>query len=236
MQLVFRGFLERRVLVNYRVAPGVLERLLPPRTHLRLCRGVGIATVSLVRQSHVRPRFLPAALGLSSDSAVYSICVEGDGGRSSAADLVALRRETSSWFSSRMLHGLYQHARFEVCDDIDHLRVRVTGDDGTPCIALDGMPTPQLPAQSVFRSLAEASAFCGCPVGRPAQTALRLEGPLPACEAKYEPLAISQLQVSFFDNTSLFPPGTAVFDSALVLRHLEHQWCGLPVLSFELAT
>jgi hypothetical protein len=171
---------------------------------------------------------------MSSDSAVYSICVERDRSRVPVADLFALRRETSSWFSSRMLQGRYRHARFEVCDEPDRLRVRVTGDDGRARIALDGRPSPQLPVSSVFRSLSEASAFFGCTSGQASPPEL-LAGPLPGCTAKYEPLAVAELQMTFFDDASLFPPGTAVFDSALVLRHVEHQWCGSPVLSFEVA-
>ena len=56
---VVRGLIDRRILVNYRVDPGVLSRILPRPFRPKLVNGTGVAGVCLIRLKHVRPR--PAA-------------------------------------------------------------------------------------------------------------------------------------------------------------------------------
>src|SRR4051812_10887646 len=73
---VIRGVIDRRILVNYRVDPDVLARLLPSPFRPKLVKGVGMAGVCLIRLKHIRPRFLPAFLGISSENAAHRIAVE----------------------------------------------------------------------------------------------------------------------------------------------------------------
>src|SRR5688572_1740235 len=64
---VVRGTIERRILINYRVAPEVLAELLPAPFEPMTVRGVGMAGVCLIRLGHLRPSFLPEFLGVSSE-------------------------------------------------------------------------------------------------------------------------------------------------------------------------
>ena len=73
---VIRGLIDRRILVNYRVQPDVLVRLLPVPFRPKLVNGSGMAGVCLIRLKHVRPKFMPAFLGLSSENAAHRIAVE----------------------------------------------------------------------------------------------------------------------------------------------------------------
>src|SRR5439155_782844 len=54
---VIRGVIDRRILVNYRVDPDVLARILPQPFRPKLVNGMGMAGVCLIRLKHIRPRF-----------------------------------------------------------------------------------------------------------------------------------------------------------------------------------
>src|SRR5258708_34420133 len=70
------GTIDRRLLVNYRVEPAYLQRLLPGPFRPKLIHGMGIAGICLVRLQQIRPRALPAAFGLSSENAAHRTAVE----------------------------------------------------------------------------------------------------------------------------------------------------------------
>ena len=75
---VIRGVIDRRILVNYRVAPDVLAPLLPPRFRPKLHRGYGMVGICLIRLRSRRPKFLPPWLGMSSENAAHRTAVEWD--------------------------------------------------------------------------------------------------------------------------------------------------------------
>src|SRR5207237_1213317 len=77
---VIRGVIDRRILVNYRIAPAALARVLPPPFRPKLIHGTGMAGVCLIRLKHVRPRLLPPWLGIASENAAHRIAVEWDDG------------------------------------------------------------------------------------------------------------------------------------------------------------
>lgn len=73
---VVKGVIDRRILVNYRVEPGVLNGLLPAPFRPKLVHGAGMAGICLIRLRQVRPAFLPAWLGISSENAAHRAAVE----------------------------------------------------------------------------------------------------------------------------------------------------------------
>ena len=68
-----RGVIDRRVLVNFRVDPERLAMVLPAPFRPQLFAGYGIAGICLIRLKQLRPRFLPAFTGLSSENAAHRI-------------------------------------------------------------------------------------------------------------------------------------------------------------------
>ena len=66
---VIRGVIDRRILVNFHVDPGVLAGLLPAPFRPKVVHGVGMVGICLIRFRRVRPAFLPAWLGISSENA-----------------------------------------------------------------------------------------------------------------------------------------------------------------------
>src|SRR6201997_2099537 len=91
-----RGVIDRRILVNYRVDAAVLAKLLPAPFRPKLVGGFGVAGICLIRLKHIRPRFLPAWLGLSSENAAHRIAVEWEQGGQTREGVFIPRRDTSS--------------------------------------------------------------------------------------------------------------------------------------------
>jgi hypothetical protein len=52
-------------------------------------------------------------------------------------------------------------------------------------------------------------------------------------EWKMEPLEIDNVRSSVFDDASVFPMGSIEFDSAFLMRGIEHEWHGKPDLSIS---
>ena len=230
---VIRGIIDRRILVNYRVKPDVLAPLLPAPFRLKLINGFGMAGICLIRLKHVRPKFLPAFLGLSSENAAHRIAVEWDEGGATKEGVFVPRRDTSSRINKllggRVFPGIHSHAEFQVREYDDHYRVELTSDDRQTHLLVEGHVTEDVPNNSVFRSLAEASSFfergsLGYSVtAKPG----RFDGlELRSFNWQVRPLEVETVQSSFFEDRKLFPPGSVEFDSALLMRGIDHEWHG----------
>ena len=120
---VIRGIIERRILVNFRVDPDALKRVLPEPFRPKLIGDVGMAGICLIRLKHIRPRFLPAFVGISSENAAHRIAVQWESGGRTQEGVYVLRRDTSSRLNSaaggRLFPGIHHHARFDVQEQDD---------------------------------------------------------------------------------------------------------------------
>lgn len=232
-----RGVIDRRILVNYRVDPDVLATLLPPPFRPKLHRGHGMVGICLIRLRGVRPRFVPSWLGISSENAAHRVAVEWDEGGHVREGVYIRRRDTSSRVNSlvggRIFPGIHSHARFTVREEIDHYEVSLKSDDAATNLAVIGDAASELPATSSFASLAEASAFfeAGSLGYSATPDPQRFQGLELHCRRwQVEPLAVSSVRSSYFDDRSLFPAGSITFDCALLMRNIEHEWHGRPDL------
>jgi Uncharacterized conserved protein (COG2071) len=230
---VIRGVIDRRILVNYRVAPGVLAPLVPAPFRPKLHRGYGMMGICLIRLRGVRPRFVPSWLGFSSENAAHRTAVEWDGDGGFREGVYVRRRDTNSWFNflagGRAFPGIHSHARFTVQETESHFEVALQSDDGVTSVSVVGDVAANLPDTSIFESLAEASSFFEAgALGYSATTdPLRFQGLELRCDRWHvEPLAVSSVRSSFFEDSSLFPAGSIEFDCALLMRGIEHEWHG----------
>jgi hypothetical protein len=237
---ILRGVIDRRMLVNYRVQPEVLQRLLPEPFRPRLVRGVGMAGVCLIRLKQIRPRFFPAVLGVSSENAAHRIAVEWEQAGKLHQGVYIPRRDTSSRLNvlagGRLFPGVHHHARFDVQERDGRYRLALRSDDGRTRLAVRAQLVPSLPAGSVFRSLREASEFfeVGSLGYSPGTVAGHFDGlELRTRQWRMQPLAVEAVESSFFNDASLFPPGSAEFDCALLMREVEHEWCQQPAMCCE---
>jgi hypothetical protein len=234
---VIRGVIERRILVNYHVDPAVLARLLPVPFRPKLIRGVGMVGICLIRLRGVRPAFLPAWLGISSENAAHRTAVEWDEGGTMREGVYIRRRDTSSRLNAlaggRLFPGIHHHARFDVHEMGDRFAVALRSDDDQTRMAVRGHVTDRLPTTSVFRSPEEASEFfrAGSLGYSATDESTRFHGLELRCRTWHtEPLSVEEVQSSFFEDQDLFPKGSIEFDCALLMRNIEHEWHGHPDL------
>jgi hypothetical protein len=229
-----KGVIDRRILVNYRVAPDALARLLPPPFRPQLVKGWGMAGICLIRLKGVRPGFLPAACGIGSENAAHRIAVEWDEDGSVRRGVFVRRRDTSSLLNvaagDRIFPGEHHRATFRVEEGDGRYRVALSSADGGTRVDVRAHIATRLPAGSIFGSLAEASTFFerGALGYSPSRSG-KLDGLELRC-ARFcvEPLAVDAVQSSFFDDPGRFPPGTVQLDCALLMREVEHEWHGRP--------
>lgn len=226
-----QGIIHRRILANYRVAPEVLERLLPAPFRPKLINGFGIAGICLIGLQDIRPRKTPSWLGLSSENAAHRVAVEWDDHGQLKEGVYIFRRDTSSWFNTvaggRVFPGMHHHATFEVCETNNRVGVTFVSDDRQTWAKVAGHVTSRLPSSSVFPTLETASMFfaggsLGYSVTRDPHRFDGLE--LHTQAWAVEPLEIEQIESSLFDDQTQFPNGSIEFDCALLMRDIPHEW------------
>lgn len=230
---VIRGTIERRILVNYRVDPEVVARTLPPPFRPKLHNGFGLVGICLIRLGRVRPRLFPSWCGISSENAAHRTAVEWEEAGQLHSGVYVRRRDTSSrvnaWGGGRVFPGIHSLARFEVREAGDHVEVSLRSHDGVTNAAVVGDAVSSLPSGSIFASLAEASAFfqAGSLGYSATPDPRRFQGLELRCHRwEMQPLDVSSVRSSFFDDPAVFPPGSIAFDCALLMRGIEHEWHG----------
>ena len=127
----------------------------------------------------------------------------------------------------RLFPGEHHHAHFDVVESDDQLQVRFESDDGQARVSVTAQVADQLPPDSVFASVEEASKFFeGGALGYSAtRDATRYDGLELRCKTwEVQPLAVDAVQSSYFDDRTKFPKGSARFDCALLMRGIEHEW------------
>jgi hypothetical protein len=231
------GVIARRVLLNYRLDPAALRKVLPAPFRPKLYRGTGIGGVCMIRFHQLRPRMTPAWLGLGSENAAHRIAVEWEQDGALHEGVYIPQRNTNSWFNAvfggRVFPGIFTRSRFEAHEDADAVRVRIVEEDGREQLAFAGRPASSLPASSVFPTLAEAAGFFS--LGATGYSATRAPGHYHGMELRcprwtIEPLHIEAVRSRFYEDAELFPRGAAEVDCALLMRDVDHEWHSRPDL------
>lgn len=230
---VVQGVIDRRLLINFRVEPRYLAEQLPAPFRPQLVRGFGIAGVCLIRLKRIRPRFLPGAIGISSENAAHRIAVEWDTADGVNTGVYIPRRDTSSWLNvqagGRLFPGVHHRASFTTQEQDAHYRLHMRSVDSVVELEVDACvsPTRTLPDDSVFASVEETSEFfrSGSLGYSPSSEPNRFDGlELRSKTWNVEPLTVQTIRSSWFDDRSRFPEGTVQLDNALLMRHIDHEW------------
>ncbi len=236
---VLRAVIDRRMLVNFRVRPDALAKLLPAPFRPKLVRGWGMAGICLIRLRDVRPRGLPAWCGLSSENAAHRIAVEWDEGGVTHEGVFIPRRDTSSAINrlagGRMIPGVNHAADFKVWESDRRFKVEMNSRDGAVFVRVAARIAEEFPRGSVFESLDEAAEFFrrGAVGWSPREKIAEFQLRAPcACDGlelkcdswRVEPLFVERVESSLFEDESQFPRGSAEFDNALLMRGIEHEW------------
>ena len=234
------GVIRRRLLVNFRVPPEIIQRQLPRPFVPKLHNGHAIAGICLIRLEEIRPKRFPRMLGLSSENAAHRIAVEWEQDGEQREGVFIPRRDTSSRLNTlvggKLFPGVHHHATFTVREQDDSYRLALDSDDRQTHVLVEGSASAELPKNSIFESIHHASEFfskgsLGYSVtARPG----RFDGlELRSFNWKVVPLTINRVESSFFENQTMFPPGSVQFDCALLMRGINHEWVGRESLCSE---
>jgi hypothetical protein len=239
------GLIRRRLLLNYRVAPAVVQAVLPATFRPKLIGGHAIAGICLIRLEAIRPKGMPGFVGISSENSAHRIAVqwEDDDGRTREGVFVP-RRDTDSRLNAlaggRLFPGVHHHSKFTVDDREGRISIRIVAEDiEDPLVDLETSETEAFPETSVFSSLTESSAFfeAGCVGYSSRPDSCRLDGLLlKVADWRVSPLKVHQVRSAFFDDPAIFPAGSIEFDHALLMRDIRHEWHSEPSMSVEQAT
>lgn len=190
-----------------------------------------MAGICLIRLSQLRPAGLPAALGVTTENAAHRIAVEWDGPDGLRHGVYIPRRDSSSLLTTllggRLFPGEHHRARFSSSEVGGCYEVLLESLDGTAGVTVRATAARDLPADSIFASLADASRFFEqSPLGySPGRRPARYDALELRCAGwQVEPLVVEHAESSFFDNAQLFPAGTTELDSALVMRDIPATW------------
>jgi len=174
---------------------------------------------------------LPAFCGISSENAAHRIAVEWDTDSGTESGVYIPRRDTSSLLNAfaggRIFPGVHNRARFDVRETKDEFHIAMQSVDDSASVKVVGRTTNSLPEDSVFATLEECSQFFaeGSLGYSPAQTNGDFDGlELRTDNWRVDPLAVTEVHSSFFEDRETFPPGSVTFDNALLMQGIDHQW------------
>lgn len=230
--------IERRLLVNYRVAPDVAARLLPEPLRPHVANGYAVGGICLLRLGSVRPAWAPEAFGLRSENAAHRIAVQWDGPGGVETGVYIPRRDTASrlnaWAGGRLFPGEHGRAGFEVDETPHRMHVALATCDGDTHVDVVVEPADELRGSEVFADLAEASRFFreGTKGFSPTRSGRHLDAMELQTDAWHvEAGRVRSSASSFFDDPDRFPPGSAALDCALVMRNVPADWRPVPALA-----
>jgi hypothetical protein len=225
------GVIKRRILVNFRVPPEIVQRQLPSPFVPKLHNGHAIAGICLIRLEEIRPKRFPRMLGLSSENAAHRIAVRWEDGTGEHEGVYIPRRDSGSLIGhlagGRLFPGELQRATFDVVDDGERIDFNMRSADGAVEVRLAGRTAQTLPSTSCFQNLSEASAFFEKGSVGYSATAGGRRLDVVALEThgwSVTPLAVDTVHSSYFANRELFPERSVAFDCALVMRNIPHEW------------
>ena len=228
---VIQGVIRRRILANFRVDPQVMQQQLPARFRPKLQRGYAVAGICLIRLEHIRPRFVPESIGLNSENAAHRVAVLWDEDGVSREGVFISRRDTNSQLNhllgGRIFPGEHHQSSFSVAESDSEISISLESTDSTVAVQIEGTTAKTMPRDSIFSSLAEASAFfeAGSIGYSVTHDPNRLDGlNLKTEQWQVEPLEVRTVKSSYFSDETKFPPGSIEFDHALLMKNVAHEW------------
>lgn len=222
------GIIDRRILVNFTVDADIAKKMVPPPFSPQLFNGKAIAGICLIRLKQVRPKGMPAFLGVGSENGAHRIAVEWHENGELKQGVYIPRRDTSSLFNTvaggRVFPGRHYHAKFDINEHDNQYHVAFTSSDAT-VISVDARVADQLNPDSIFGTLEVASDFFKAGSTGYSPNGNKYEGlVLHTDNWKVQALEVSSVKSSFFEDETIFPKGSIRFDNALLMTNVRHDW------------
>lgn len=226
------GVIDRRILVNFTVDMDVAKAIVPAPFTPKIIDGKAIAGICLIRLKDVRPKGLPAFVGVGSENGAHRFAVEWQEDGQTREGVYIPRRDTSSLFNTltggRIFPGKHRRAQFHVDEEDDNYHVDFESSDGT-MISIDAKLTDTFNPRSVFKDLATASDFFKAGATGYSPNGNKYEGlHLHTDQWEVKALEVSQVKSSYFEDESVFPKGSVQFDNALLMTNVQHDWSSKP--------
>lgn len=226
------GIIDRRILINFTADPADVARLVPAPFRPKLYRGRAVVGICLIRLQHIRPKGWPGFVGVASENGAHRIAVEWDEGGQVREGVYVPRRDTSSrlnaWVGGRLFSSKHFLARFNVVETGKDYHVDFTSSDGTH-LAIDAQAAPAFAPDSIFGTLENVSDFLKKGSVGYSPNGAQFDGlRLATYVWRVQPLTVSAVTSSFFEDESRFAKGSVKFDNALLMTKIEHEWHTLP--------
>ncbi|MGE3164023.1 MAG: DUF2071 domain-containing protein [Planctomycetota bacterium] len=228
------GTIERRILLNFRIRPEFVARLLPAPFAPVTVRDWAIGGICLIRLARVRPALVPGFMGMRSENCAHRFAVQWREGATTRRGVYITRRDSNQWLNAvaggRLFPGVQHWARFQVDETSSSWAVRVESTNPPMQVAVAVHLCPTLNQDSVFSSLSEASSFFRASADgySPSHAPGRFDGMHLQCDDwNVEALRVERAESTFFEDPHYFPRGSVQLDCALLMRDLRHQWLGL---------
>ena len=222
------GIIDRRILVNFVAHPDVVRKILPAPFRPKIYKEKAIVGICLIRLKNIKPKGYPDMFGVSSENGAHRITVEWDEDGQTKEGVFVPRRDTSlrlnALVGGRIFPGKHHLAKFKVLESNGNYHVDFLSSDKT-YISIDAKETTSFDKASVFGTLQNASDFFERGGIGYSPNGNKFDGlKLDTYSWQVKPLEVSNVQSSFFENEKLFPKGSVVFDNALLMTNIEHEW------------
>lgn len=231
MPPLIQGVIARRILLNFRADPDVVQRLLPAPLQVEQQNGHAIVGVCLIRLENLRPQGVPVSLGLSSENMAHRVAIRYPSGAGIRSGVFIWRRETDQrlveLLGGRLFPGVHHHAQFQVSESQNRLAMDVSSDDGKADVHFSAHVSEEWRHTPSFGSFDDVSEFfrkgdCGfsCSLRGDELEGLQLK------MLKWEivPMEIESQHCAFYADSQRFPAGSLNFDCGLLMRGLPHEW------------
>ena len=228
---VIQGLIARRVLLNFRADPEVVQKLLPRPFEAETFQGHALVGICLIRLEQIRPRSFPRWLGLASENTAHRVAIRYPSKGNMKSGVFIWRRETDQklvqMFGGRLFPGVHLAARFAVHNNQDGITMDVQNADGNSDVSFSAKYSNMWRPRSVFPTLKEASEFfrqgdCGfsCSLQGNSVEGMQLR------TFTWSPvmLEVELRKCSFYFDTLRFPHGSVEFDCGMMLRGVPHEW------------
>jgi hypothetical protein len=190
-----------------------------------------VAGICLIRLERLRPKHLPAAVGVSAENMAHRIAIRYPGPDGVRDGVFIFRRETDrglvTALGGRLFPGVHSRARFDVDDRADRLEYTVETEAGEADVHLRVRVVDAWRPSALFAAFDDVRSFfakgdCGF------SCTLRgdeLEGmQLRTTTWEMSPLEVETVGSTFYDDRARFPAGSIGLDGAVLMRGIQHEW------------
>lgn len=225
------GLMARRILINFRVDPALIQPFVPRPMEVIVRKGYAVVGVCLIRLEQLRPKGLPKALGLSSENMAHRVAIRFKENGKNREGVFIWRRDTdqnlTALLGGRLFPGIHSKAGFEVEETPCSLSMKVKTQKGEGDLQLEVEDQKGWKPTRLFKTFKEACGFfqkgdCGfsCALEQGRLEGMRLK----TLKWEMEPLRVKEVHSAFYEKMGTHSPGSIHLDCALRMRGIPHQW------------